>query len=111
MRPRNFLRTTGTAGAVALGSAFGILKYPRGARAAGWGAWPADKMDAILPVERQATNVLELHINGGMSPWDTFYTVPTWGIGGDYQYVNQFAPTAPIDLAFSRDARFEECNY
>lgn len=111
MRRRNFLRTTGTVGAVALGSAFGILKYPRGARAAGWGAWPADKIDAILPPQRQATNVLELHINGGLNPWDTFYTVPTWGIGGDYRYVNQFAPAAPIDLAFSRDARFEECNY
>jgi hypothetical protein len=110
MRRRRFLTTTGAAGAALAGGVFGILKYPRSARAAGWGAWPADKMDAILPAERMATNVLELHINGGMSAFDTFYTVPTWGVA-DYQYVNQFAPGAPVDPAYERDARFESCGY
>jgi hypothetical protein len=93
-----------------LGGAFGILKYPRGARAAGWGAWPADKMDAILPAERMPTNVLELHVNGGMNAFDTFYTVPTWGVA-DFRYVNQYAPGAPVNPEFERDARFEACGY
>jgi hypothetical protein len=62
---------------------FGILKYPRGANAAGWGTWPADKLDAIIPEDLRATKVLEMHLNGGISAWDTFYSVPSWGQGGD----------------------------
>jgi len=110
MRRRAFLRRTGTAAAVAAGGVFGILKYPRGARAAGWGAWPADKMDAILPPDRLSTNVLELHVNGGMSAFDTFYTVPTWGTA-NFQYVNQYAPGNPVGNQPDRDFRFEECGY
>lgn len=111
MRRRSFLRTTATVGAAAGAGVFGILKYPRGARASGWGAWPSEKMDAILPADRMATNVLELHMNGGMSPWDTFYTVPEWG-ASEFTYVHQFSPEAGnFGDQLDRDARFATCGF
>lgn len=111
MRRRSFLRAAGTVGAATAASAFGILRYPRGARAAGWGAWPSDKDEARTPADRLATNVLELHINGGLNPWDTFYTVPDWG-ADEFTYVHQFAPDAGnFGGQPNRDARFAACGY
>lgn len=112
MKRRSFLRTAGTASAAAAAGVFGILKFPRGARAAGWGAWPTDRLDLRLPDDRIASNVLEIQINGGLSPWDTFYTVPDWN--DDLRYVHQFSPEAgdfgdPPQL--NRDERFAACNY
>jgi hypothetical protein len=111
MKRRSFLRTAGTASAAAAAGVFGILKFPRGARAAGWGAWPTDRLDLRLPDDRIASNVLEIQINGGLSPWDTFYTVPDWN--DDLRYVHQFSPEAgdfgdPPQL--NRDERFAACN-
>jgi hypothetical protein len=79
MKRRSFIKRAGGAAAAVGAGVFTILKYPRGANAAGWGAWPKDKIDAFLPVEQQARSVLELHVNGGMGAFDTFYTVPSWG--------------------------------
>ncbi|MBX7083145.1 MAG: DUF1501 domain-containing protein [Nannocystaceae bacterium] len=111
MRRRTFLRTATTATAAASAGVFAILKYPRGARAAGWGAWPSDKMDSIIPADQLATNVLELHINGGMNAWDTFYTVPEWG-ETEFTYVNQFAPGAgTFGGQQNRDERFATCGF
>lgn len=83
MKRRSLLKGAAGAGLATGAGVFGILKYPRGANAAGWGAWPADKMDAILPEDLRATKVLEMHLNGGVSAWDTFYSVPGWGNNGD----------------------------
>ena len=73
MQRRTFLKTAGIA--TAAGAAFSVLKHPRGAQAA-WGDWPADKLEAMFPSERQASSVLELYLYGGMNAFDTFYTVP-----------------------------------
>ncbi len=76
MHRRTFIKTAGVA--TAAGAAFSVLRHPRGAKAA-WGDWPADKLDAMIPVERQAKSVLELFLYGGMNAFDSFYTVPSWG--------------------------------
>ncbi len=109
MKRRSFLRTATTTGAAAAAGVFGILKFPRGAKAAGWGAWPADRLDARLPEERLATNVLEIQLNGGMNPWDSFYTVPDWD--ADLRYVHQFSPEAGNFGQPNRDERFAQCAY
>jgi len=112
MKRRTFLKSAAMAGATASAGVFAILKYPRGARAAGWGVWPSDKMSAITPPDYVVPKVLELNLNGGMNPWDTFYTVPEWGGAPDYTFVNQFAEGFPgFTAATSREARFEACGF
>lgn len=87
MRRRRFLKSVGATAAGLGAGAFGILKYPRTAQAA-WGEWPEDKMDALLPANRRAKNVLEVYMYGGVNPWDTFYTVPGWG--GNSRFLNAY---------------------
>lgn len=79
MKRRKFITTMGGASAAAAAGAFSILKSPRSAEAAGWGSWPTNREDALLEPSLRPRNVLELHVNGGMSCFDTFYTVPEWG--------------------------------
>ena len=76
MKRRRFLKSLSYASAGAAG--FGILKYPRTAHA-GWGDWPADKLDAALPADRRAQSVLEVYMYGGVTAFDSFYCVPEWG--------------------------------
>lgn len=94
MKRRTFIKSAGSTAAVAGAGVFSILKFPRGANAAGWGAWPDDKARALLPQEMQANKVLELHVNGGMSSFDTFYTIPTWG-AGDFRFMHIFDENGP----------------
>jgi hypothetical protein len=86
MQRRTFLKTAGAA--TAAGAAFSVLRHPRQAQAA-WGDWPEDKLEAMIPGERQAQSVLELFMYGGMSSFDTFYTVPKWGMGNQ-TFLNAF---------------------
>jgi hypothetical protein len=82
MKRRSFIKSAASASAAVGAGVFSILKYPRGAQAAGWGAWPMDDRDkaaAFLPAELQPEGVLELHVNGGMNAFDTFYTIPEFG--------------------------------
>ena len=88
MQRRTFLKTAGVA--TAAGAAFSVLRHPRHAQAA-WGDWPADKLDAMIPAERQAKGVLELYLYGGMNAFDTFYTVPKWGMNQD-RFLNAYYP-------------------
>jgi len=88
MRRRRFMTTMGAAAAVGGGIGFGLLRNP-GSAHAGWGAWPSDKMDALLPADRRAKRVLEVHLYGGVNAFDTFYTVPTWG-QSDQTYLNAY---------------------
>ena len=99
MQRRTFLKTAGVA--TAAGAAFSVLRHPRHAQAA-WGDWPADKLDAMIPGERQAESVLELYMYGGMNAFDTFYTVPTWGMG-QQRFLNAFLPES--------EQRFGQCGY
>lgn len=62
----------GLAAAAGLFTGFG----PRRAHAAGpWGDWPAAALAGRLPERRLAKNVLEVFFFGGLSPWESFYTV------------------------------------
>ncbi len=97
MKRRSFIKTAASATAAAGAGVFSILKYPRGAQAAGWGAWPMDdkaKAAAFLPAELQPEGVLELHINGGLSCFDTFYTIPERG-QDDYRFMWIFDENSP----------------
>ena len=96
MKRRRFIKTL-SAGA----AGFGILKYPRVAHA-GWGDWPADKIDAILPDSRKAKNVLEVYMYGGVSAFDSFYCVPGWGTG-DGTFLNAYRSDT--------EARFQSCGF
>jgi hypothetical protein len=96
MKRRRFIKTL-SAGA----AGFGILKYPRLAHA-GWGDWPSDKIDAILPESRTAKNVLEVYMYGGVSAFDSFYSVPGWGTGNG-TFLNAY-------LADTED-RFQSCGF
>jgi hypothetical protein len=110
MRRRTFLKTTSSVGAATAAGVFGILRYPRGVSAAGWGAWPDDKEEALLPAHMRARNVLEVHINGGLGAFDSFYTVPSWGVDSN-TFVHQFAPGVFAGGEPDRDARFTACGY
>src|SRR5687767_1317779 len=99
MQRRTFMKSIGVA--TAAGASFGILRHPRRAEAY-WGEWPGDKLDAMIPVERQAKSVLEVFLYGGMNAFDTFYTVPTWGMN-DERYLRAFYAQT--------QARFGQCGY
>lgn len=86
MQRRTFMKSLGVA--TAAGASFGILRHSRRAEAY-WGEWPGDKLEAMVPAERQAKNVLELYLYGGMNAFDTFYTVPTWGMN-DERFLHAF---------------------
>jgi len=52
-----------------------------------WGIPPAGSEHSLLPVESRPEAMLEIFLLGGMSPWETFYTVPGFcdpSIGGEY---------------------------
>ncbi|MEM7157171.1 MAG: DUF1501 domain-containing protein [Myxococcota bacterium] len=81
MKRRTFLnRVAGTSLAAGAG-AYGLLRNPSPASAEGWGAWPTDRLDVAVPPELRANKVLELCFHGGISQWETFYSVPEWGEG------------------------------
>lgn len=79
MRRRTFIKTAAGTGLAAGAGAFGILEHPRDARAAGWGTWPTDREDLMIPPDLRPQSVLELCFHGGITPWETFYAVPGWG--------------------------------
>lgn len=88
MQRRTFLKTAGVA--TAAGAAFSVLRHPRQAQAA-WGDWPEDKLEAMIPQERQAKSVLELYLYGGMNAFDTFFAVPEWGMN-QQRFLNAYYP-------------------
>lgn len=89
MKRRTFIKTATGTGLAAGAGVFGILKYPRGANAAGWGTWPADRTDLMIPEDLRPQSVLELHFHGGITPWETFYSIPQWGQGNN-TFLNLF---------------------
>jgi hypothetical protein len=112
MKRRTFIKRAAGATAAASAGVFAILRFPRGANAAGWGAWPEDKLDAFLAPEQQARSVLELHVNGGMSAFDTFYTVPSWGEPPAYRFLycmDEGAPWVGPDPSNNIQGRWLDC--
>lgn len=113
MKRRDLLKTIGGASVAAGAGAFTILHHPRSAHA-GWGAWPTDdKMDALLDPGDQAHSVLELHVNGGMTTFDSFYTIPTWG-DDDYRFLYVYSENSPLGQTLpassTLEGRWAECN-
>ncbi len=77
----------------------------------GWGV-PVDNLSgrALLEPELRPEGILELFLFGGLSPWDTLYTVPAWGDPelGEYPepwMMHAFRDGGPDSL----DAWFETC--
>ena len=85
MKRRSFLRACG------LGLAASTL--PHGVAEAStstWGDYPKALSKEALPQNLQAKNVLEFFMYGGVSPWETFYAVDSWGKGKGW-YLHSFA--------------------
>lgn len=87
MRRRRFLTGLGAGG---LGMAAGLGLRTRSAYAAPfWGDYPEYALPSLLPPEKQAKNVLEIFLYGGLCPWETFYVVPEYGKPDDPSFANQ----------------------
>ena len=66
------------------------LAGPRAVRAAPFGAAPdATGAGLLLGEGVRAEQVLEVFLFGGLSPWETFYTVPEFGRPDDPDYPNE----------------------
>ena len=107
MKRRTFIKTAAGTGRATGAGVFGILKYPRGANAAGWGTWPTDRADLMIPEELRPQSVLELNFHGGITPWETFYSIPEWG-QGNYTYLNLFEDSA---VANRSSTFYANCGY
>ena len=107
MKRRTFIKTAAGTGLATGAGVFGILKYPRGANAAGWGTWPTDRADLMIPEELRPQSVLELNFHGGITPWETFYSIPEWG-QGNYTYLNLFEDSA---VANRSSTFYANCGY
>lgn len=81
MRRREFL--------VGSAASAGLLLAGRAAHGRTWGEPPATAASLVLPEGQRAERVLEVFLYGGLSPWESFYTVPEYGRPNDPQYPNQ----------------------
>ncbi len=108
MKRRTFLKTAAGTSAAAGAGVFGILKYPRGANASGWGDWPEDRRDLLIPDELRPQRLLELCFHGGITAWETFYARDDWG-AGDNTFTNLFGDNA--GLGNPRGFYDEICGY
>ena len=98
MKRRTVLKGLG----LGLGAAAGgltILGHGRKARAA-WGEWPDHSQGSRLPEGQRAKNVLEVFMYGGVNAFDSFYTVPEWGVN-DQRYLNVYRNET--------EQRYEQC--
>ena len=82
MRRRTFL---GLVGGAAGAAAFVGMRRANAA----FGAFPAGSESVLLPDGVRAKRVLEIFLYGGLSPWETLYYVPTYGMPSDPSYPNQ----------------------
>jgi len=114
LKRRDFLKGTGL---VAAGTASGLGVSLWGMRKAhAFGEVPKDAAGAMLPVELQAQNILEIFLYGGVSQYESFYCVPSLGQAtstqwytyldtGDVQTVaGQCGFSGPLTEAFALDS-------
>lgn len=75
---RAFLR-----GALASTVGLGLSASARRAWAGsgGWGSYPATAQSVALPQNLRAKRILDIHCEGGFSPWESFYCVPSPSYG------------------------------
>ena len=76
MKRRDFLKATAVGGAAA---ATVTMKARRASAVPLFGDVPADKASIMLPQANQATSILECFMYGGVTPWEGFYCVPSYG--------------------------------
>jgi len=77
MKRRNFLKAAAVGGAAAAASV--SVKTRRASAVQLFGDVPADHASIMLPKENQVTNILEIFMYGGVTPWEGFYCVPSYG--------------------------------
>lgn len=77
---RELLRTFALTGA---GTALSTL-WPQSplvgdASAEPWGDYPTNLASTVVPVKNRPKNILEIFLQGGICPWETFYVVENFG--------------------------------
>ena len=75
-----------------------------------WGATPSGQEYALLPEERRPEGMLEVFLLGGLSPWETFCTMPQYGApgaGGLYAGSQWWSFQEGVDPTVSQ--WFEQC--
>jgi hypothetical protein len=77
MKRRNFLKAAAVGSAAAAASV--SMKTRRASAVPLFGDVPADHASIMLPKQNQATNILECFLYGGVTPWEGFYCVPSYG--------------------------------
>lgn len=77
MKRRDFLqRTLAASAGVGMGlGGFPGIHIPRAYGVQTWGDYPDFAAETLLSPEKQAKNVLEVFLYGGLCPWETFYVV------------------------------------
>lgn len=104
MQRRTFLSLSAAGAAAALG----VSALGRRGHAAEFGDVPAGAESAMLPVDVQAKNILEIFMYGGLSVWETLYFVAEYGQPGDPNFPNQqfytFGGSGPSSVDFALSA-------
>ncbi|HET7539526.1 MAG TPA: DUF1501 domain-containing protein [Polyangiaceae bacterium] len=80
MKRRNFLKAAAVGSAAAAASV--SMKARRASAVPLFGDVPADHASIMLPKENQVTSILECFMYGGVTPWEGFYCVPSYGSDG-----------------------------
>ena len=109
MRRRSFITSSAATAAAVGAGVFSIIRSPREAKAAAWGAWPDDKLEGIIPEDLRVRRVLEVHFIGGITPWETFYCNPLFG-GGDPLADNPYMYLFDNDMINGPEA-FTQCGF
>src|SRR6188768_388865 len=79
MKRRDFLKASVVGGAAV---ATVSTKARRASAIPLFGDVPADHASIMLPKANQATSILECFMYGGVTPWEGFYCVPSYGQEG-----------------------------
>jgi len=80
MKRRNFLKAAAVGSAAAAASV--SMKARRASAAPLFGDVPTEHSSIMLPKANQATSILECFLYGGVTPWEGFYCVPSYGEEG-----------------------------
>jgi len=80
MERRNFLKAAALGGVAAAASV--SMKTRRASAVPLFGDVPADHASIMLPKQNQVTSILECFMYGGVTPWEGFYCVPSYGSDG-----------------------------
>ncbi len=74
MNRRNFIRSTAAALTAGVGASLWGTKFARA-----FGEIPKNAESILIPAERRASNILEIFLYGGVSQYESFYCIPSFG--------------------------------